>query len=110
LTIQANRKTIIISTVFFCMMRVRAEVKFSGRVQGVHFRDFTRRFAKKQNVCGWVMNQKDGSVAASFEGEKLDIEEVIRLLREEHPYARVVNVEVMWSPPRNDCHGFQVRH
>jgi acylphosphatase len=102
--------TIIIFRYVLRAMKVRAEVRFTGRVQGVHFRDYTKRFARKQRVCGWVMNQKDGSVAASFEGEKLDIEEVIRLLREEHPYARVAKVEVKWSPPVNDCQGFQVRY
>jgi acylphosphatase len=91
-------------------MRVRADVRFTGRVQGVHFRDYTRRFAKQQHVCGWVMNHRDGSVIATLEGEKLDIEEVIRLLREEHPYARVAKVEVQWSTPLNDCQGFQVRY
>jgi acylphosphatase len=48
-------------------MRARAEVKFTGIVQGVHFRDYTRRFANQQKVCGWVRNLPDGTVQAVFE-------------------------------------------
>jgi acylphosphatase len=90
-------------------MRTRAEVTFRGKVQGVHFRDYTRRFAKRQRVNGWVMNMPDGSVRACFEGEKLDIEEIVRLLREEHPHARVDKVEVKWSDCVDEFPEFRIR-
>ena len=90
-------------------MRTRAEVTFRGKVQGVHFRDYTRRFAKRQRVSGWVMNLSDGSVRAIFEGEKLDIEEIVRLLREEHPHARVDKVEVVWGECTGEFCDFKIR-
>jgi acylphosphatase len=90
-------------------MRTRAEVTFRGKVQGVHFRDYTRRFSKRQHVTGWVMNMPDGSVRALFEGEKLDIEEVVRLLREEHPHARVDRVEVKWGECTGEFCEFKIK-
>jgi acylphosphatase len=90
-------------------MRTRAEVIFRGKVQGVHFRDYTRRFAKRQRVSGWVQNMPDGSVRALFEGEKLDIEEIVRLLREEHPHARVDKVEVKWGECTGEFCEFKIR-
>jgi len=86
----------------------RAEVRFRGRVQGVHFREFTRRFAKKNNVTGWVKNMADGSVEAVFEGESDAINEVIRLLSEEHPYAQVDHVDLIWSKPNNEFGHFEI--
>jgi len=91
-------------------MKVRAEVRFFGRVQQVFFRDYTRRFARQHGVNGWVMNLPDGSVKAVFEGERKDIDEVIRKLREEHPYARVDRIEIDWKEARNEFDGFEIRY
>jgi len=87
----------------------RAEVKFIGIVQGVHFRDYTRRFAMQQRVTGWVRNRSDGTVEAVFEGDKHNIEEVVRRLREEHPRAMIAKVEVKWSEPKNEFSKFSIR-
>lgn len=40
-----------------------------GRVQGVNFRDATRRVAREQGVGGWVRNRADGAVEVHLEGE-----------------------------------------
>jgi acylphosphatase len=90
-------------------MRSRADVRFRGKVQGVHFRDFTRRFARRMMVSGWVRNIPDGSVEAVFEGDGESIDEVIRLLTEEHPYARVDHVDIIWSPSQEEYKGFEIR-
>jgi len=90
-------------------MKARAEVKFTGIVQGVHFRDYTRRFANQQKVCGWVRNLPDGTVQAVFEGDKHDIEEVVRRLREEHPRARIEKVDVRWADCVEEFNKFQIR-
>ena len=90
-------------------MKVRAEAIFKGKVQGVHFRDYTRRFARKNAVNGWVMNLPNGTVEATFEGERESIEEVIRMLREDHPFARVDNVEIMWSECQGQYDRFEIR-
>jgi acylphosphatase len=90
-------------------MKARAEVIFKGKVQGVYFRDYTRRFALRKDVFGWVRNLPDGTVEAIFEGEKMDIEEVIRMLREEHPVARVDEIDATWTEHRNQFDRFEVR-
>ncbi len=78
-------------------MKCRADVVFIGKVQGVNFRPFTKRFAIIHEVNGWVKNLPDGNVEAVFEGDKENIDEVIRKLKEEHPFARGDKVEIMWS-------------
>lgn len=90
-------------------VKARAEVRFTGIVQGVHFRDYTRRFANQQRVRGWVRNMPDGSVHALFEGDRHDIEEIVRRLREEHPRARIERVEVKWSDCKDEYCKFQIR-
>ena len=61
----------------------------SGRVQGVWFRDFTRREASALGLRGWVRNLPDGSVEARVVGERSAVAELKKRLREGPPLARV---------------------
>lgn len=90
-------------------MKVRVEAIFKGKVQGVFFRDYTQRFARQMEISGWVKNLPDGTVEATFEGEMGNIEEVVRMLREEHPYARVDNIEIVRTEYRNQYDRFEIR-
>jgi acylphosphatase len=44
------------------------QVHVTGRVQGVGFRDWTAREARRLGLAGWVRNEPDGSVAALIAG------------------------------------------
>jgi acylphosphatase len=50
------------------MGNVRLRLIVEGRVQGVWFRESTRREAVNQGVCGWVKNRADGTVEVLAEG------------------------------------------
>jgi DNA ligase D-like protein (predicted 3'-phosphoesterase) len=66
---------------------VRATVR--GRVQGVFFRDSTRRRAGELGVLGWVRNEPDGSVAVHAEGPAEAVDALLDFLREGPPGAEV---------------------
>jgi len=65
-----------------------------GRVQGVGFRYFTRRTARRLGIAGYVRNLPDGSVEALARGSDADLESLERRLREGPPGARVESVGV----------------
>ncbi|MDW5564027.1 MAG: acylphosphatase [Methanomassiliicoccus sp.] len=90
-------------------MQERAEVRFFGKVQGVSFRAYTRRYSIVAGVHGWVQNMADGSVAAVFEGERSDIQRVIHRLCAEHPLAEVERFEVQWSAATGEFDSFAIR-
>ena len=48
---------------------MRRRVVVHGHVQGVFFRDSTRREADRRGVAGWISNRPDGAVEAVFEGD-----------------------------------------
>lgn len=88
------------------MIRRRAIVH--GRVQGVFFRDTTRRMAESRGVAGWVSNRPDGTVEAVFEGAPNDVESMLSFCREGPRGAGVNRVEVIEEEP-GDLSGFAIR-
>ena len=73
---------------------VRKRVIVHGRVQGVFFRDTTRRMAESRGVEGWVRNNPDGSVEAAFEGPPDAVDAMVRFVHEGPRGAGVEGVEV----------------
>jgi acylphosphatase len=89
---------------------VRRHVWVSGRVQGVWFRESTRRAAESLGVSGWVRNLPDGRVEAIFEGEQARVERAVDFVRQGPPRARVLRVEVCDEPVSDEtAAGFEVR-
>ncbi len=89
-------------------MKARVHVFVSGRVQGVFFRDHTRRWAVSLGLKGWVRNLGDGRVEVVAEGEKENIEGLVANLKEGPPYAQVENVDIVWEEFRNEFSDFRI--
>jgi acylphosphatase len=89
--------------------RERAHVHVTGRVQGVFFRDSTRRNAERLGLSGWVRNSPEGAVEAVFEGPSERVREMVRWCEQGPPDASVENVSADFGPAHNDLPGFEVR-
>lgn len=89
-------------------MTVRRRVIVHGLVQGVFFRDTTRRTAERHGVAGWVRNRPDGAVEAVFEGELEAVERLVAFARQGPRGAEVRRVEVAQEGPEG-LSGFVVR-
>jgi acylphosphatase len=87
---------------------IRRRVVVHGQVQGVFFRDSTRRLAQQHGVAGWVANRWDGTVEAVFEGEPDAVERLVRYTHEGPRGAQVERVEVIEEEPEG-LGGFNVR-
>jgi acylphosphatase len=78
---------------------IRRRVIAHGRVQGVFFRDTTRRMARSRGLGGWVRNTPDGTVEAVFEGEDEAVESMVRWSRDGPRGAVVERLEVADEEP-----------
>jgi acylphosphatase len=87
---------------------IRRRVVVHGYVQGVFFRDSTRRLAQQHGVAGWVSNRWDGTVEAVFEGKPEAVERLVRFAQEGPRGAQVERVEVFEEEPEG-LRGFDVR-
>lgn len=74
----------------------------SGRVQGVFFRDTTRRQARRLNLTGHAINLPDGRVEVLACGEAQDVQALCDWLWQGPSHARVDSVtctETAGPPP-----------
>ena len=79
-----------------------------GAVQGVFFRDSTRREAGRRGVAGWVRNRSDGAVEAVFEGDADAVDAMIAFTRSGPGHADVEDLEVHVEDPEG-LSSFEVR-
>jgi acylphosphatase len=88
------------------VVRRRAVVR--GHVQGVFFRDTTRREAQRRGVAGWISNRPDGAVEAVFEGEPDAVAALVDFCKNGPRGAEVRQVETSEERPEG-LRGFDVR-
>jgi acylphosphatase len=86
-------------------------VVVEGYVQGVGYREFTRRAALRLNVSGWVRNRADGAVEALIRGPPAAVEALIGEMRKGPGSAAVDNLSIVKhdGPPDDDRGRFIIR-
>jgi acylphosphatase len=87
---------------------MRRRVVVHGRVQGVFFRDTTRRLALAQGVRGWVRNTWEGTVEVVLEGPPAAVERLVDFAHRGPSGARVERVEV-FEEDEEGLIGFSIR-
>jgi acylphosphatase len=87
---------------------VRQHVVVTGHVQGVFFRESTRREAERRGVGGWVRNRSDGAVEAVFEGSVEDVRALVEFCARGPRGADVREVEAS-DEEVEGLSGFEVR-
>jgi acylphosphatase len=90
-------------------MEVRAEIIVNGLVQGVGYRYFVLREAKRLELKGFTQNLYTGEVMTIVEGEKGIIEELINKLKVGPIHASVKSCKVDWLEPKNEFTDFEVK-
>ncbi len=90
--------------------QARLHAVVEGRVQGVNFRYYTVRTARRLGLTGWVANRWDGTVETVAEGPRAALEALLNFLHEGPPAARVTRVNVRWEQPTGEFTNFTVRY
>ena len=87
---------------------VRRRIVAAGRVQGVWFRDSTRREAARLGVAGSARNLPDGTVEVVAEGEPGAVDGLEAFVRGGPGHAEVSDLDVSSEDPEG-LSGFDVR-
>jgi len=75
-------------------MEEKVRVLVYGKVQGIGYRSFVRKYAKMLGLKGYVRNLPENKVEAVFCGDKKDIERMIEIMKKNHPLAEVKDIKV----------------
>lgn len=83
---------------------------FSGRVQGVGFRDAAKQVALSYEVCGWVKNLPDGTVELRCMSDTAaELEAFLQELAEESTMAHhIQGMLTQVIPPLEGVKGFRI--
>ncbi len=86
---------------------MQVHIIFKGIVQGVGFRERTRRMAKNLNVSGWIRNKGDGTVEGMFQGTPESVEQLIRYCESDIPDA-LVSDKILKYMKEESFDGFKI--
>jgi acylphosphatase len=81
-------------------------VRIRGRVQGVGFRNWVDRSARRLGLTGWVRNRRDGSVEALLAGRPEAVDDMVGRCRFGPRSAAVSGVET--SPGEGSFDEFDI--
>jgi len=84
-------------------------VIIEGVVQGVAFREYTRRQAVSLGVKGWVRNLANGAVEAMIQAPTAEVEAMIQWLHRGSPRSRVDQVHVAEASEATSFSSFEIR-
>ena len=86
-------------------------VLVDGSVQGVGYREFTRRAALRLGVSGWIRNRSDGAVEALIRGRPAAVEALVAEMRNWPQFATVNSVIAteLDETPGDDGGAFVIR-
>jgi len=91
----------------------RLDAVVHGRVQGVGFRYFVVREARRLELDGWTANEADGTVRVVADGPREALSVLLEALKEGPPASIVERVVEEWPPVASGGwltgHGFSIR-
>lgn len=86
----------------------RVEIKITGQVQGVFFRQGVGEIAEKFGLTGWVKNEQDGSVWVVAEGRKEDLQKLVEWCRKGTDWSRVDDIKIKWQEASGEFKKFNL--
>ncbi len=85
-------------------------VRVTGVVQGVGFRNFVHQHAMRLGVVGFVKNRDDGSVVAEAQGSAAQLEQFVEICRQGPRMSRVDEVQTEEVEPTELFETFEVHY
>jgi len=90
-------------------METGVHIVVEGLVQGVGFRWFVATRAKQLGLSGYARNLYDGSVEIEAEGDRSQLEELIRIVKIGPRSAQVNDLQIEWKSPSFAFTHFEIR-
>ncbi len=80
-----------------------------GDVQGVFYRHFVKKEAKKLNIFGWCQNEMDGSVKIFAQGEEKSLNNLIEWTKKGSPMSDVKSINTKNAQIEDNLTRFEIK-
>ena len=91
-------------------MKILAEIKVFGMVQGVFFRQSAKEMADSLDIKGFVRNEPDDeSIYIEAEGERENIQKFIEWCHKGPPSARIKDLKVEFFEELKNYKNFEIK-
>lgn len=80
----------------------------SGFVQGVGYREFVKRQARKLGLIGWVRNLSDNRVEVVAQGQEDSLKKLIKICEKGPFLSEVKNISIEWQEAKEIFSDFQI--
>ncbi|MDW8360289.1 MAG: acylphosphatase [Candidatus Caldarchaeum sp.] len=87
---------------------IRAEIHVDGDVQGVGFRYYVRRIARRQGITGYVENLEDGSVKIVCESTEERIKQFLETIQQAPTPIHVAKTSASYSSATGEFKTFKI--
>jgi acylphosphatase len=85
------------------------DIRVKGEVQGVFFREETKKKANSLSLAGFIRNEPDGSVYIEAEGEETLLDDLVLWCKEGPQLAKVEDLKFQKSDELKGFEKFEVR-
>lgn len=90
------------------MFLKRVEIKITGRVQGVFFRQAAKSKADELGLAGFVKNESDGSVRIIAEGEENQLQKLIEWAKVGTEFTKVEQIDIIRKEATGELDSFSI--
>ena len=90
------------------MSRVRLQIYYAGRVQGVGFRYTVKSLVAGFDVVGLVRNLPDGRVELVAEGARAELEAFRAAVRDSGVGRLIAGEQAAWGAATQEFRGFEI--
>lgn len=91
-------------------MKTQAYIRLTGNFAGTFFKSTAKGRAKLLNIQGWIKNTSEGEIEAVLEGQKEQVEVLIRFLENAPNGAQIYDMQVDWKEPLGEFRSFEILH
>lgn len=88
---------------------MQVEIKITGQVQGVFFRQETKNIAESLGLSGFVQNEPNASVLIVAEGKEANLQKLIEWAKVGTKSSSVESVSVEWGGNTGEFLQFEIR-
>jgi acylphosphatase len=88
----------------------QVKVVICGRVQGVGFRWWVQKQAQSLKLSGWIKNLDDGRVEVLAQGNKGNLDILLKSLKNGPRFSKVNKIDISWEKEKNEFEGFEILH